>query len=93
MNLKELRNMDKDDILGLLGLETKPSAGGWLAATLGTFSIGLLVGAGLGLIFARKPGLQLREDLRERLRRAPADAEEAISSVTGRESNAPSKTF
>jgi len=84
MNLKDLKNMDKDDLLGLLGLEPKSSTGAWLAGTLGTFGVGLLVGAGIALMLAPKPGRELREDLRDRLRRAPNDASEAISSAVGR---------
>lgn len=84
MNLKDLKNMDKDDLLGLLGLESKSSTGAWLAGTLGTFGVGLLVGAGIALMLAPKPGRELREDLRDRLRRAPNDASEAISSAVGR---------
>lgn len=84
MNLKDLKNLDKDDLLGLMGLEQKSSTGAWLAGTLGTFGIGLLVGAGIALILAPKPGRELREDIRDRLRRAPGDASEAISSAVGR---------
>ena len=84
MNLKDLKNMDKDDLLGLLGLESKSSTGAWLAGAMGTFGVGLLVGAGIALMLAPKPGRELREDLRERLRRAPNDASEAISSAVGR---------
>ena len=46
MNLKDVRNLDKDDLLSLLGLEKKSSPGAGLAAALGTFGVGLLVGAG-----------------------------------------------
>lgn len=85
MNLKDLRNLDKEDILDMLGLEQKSSAAGWLAGTLGTFGIGLLVGAGVALMLAPKPGRELREDLRERLRRAPEDLNDTVASVTGRD--------
>ena len=85
MNFKDLRNLDKDEILGLLGLETKHSTGGAVAATLGTFGIGLLVGAGIALLLAPKPGRMLREDIRERLRRAPSDLEERVGSISERE--------
>jgi len=74
MNLKDLRNMDKDDLLGLMGLETKTSTGSYLAGTLGTFGVGLLVGAGIALLLAPKPGSELREDIRGKLRRADPDA-------------------
>lgn len=78
MNLKTLKNMDKEDILGLLGLETKSSTGSWLAGTLGTFGLGILVGAGVALMLAPKPGRELRGAIRNRLRRTPDDLSEAI---------------
>lgn len=82
MNLKDLRNLDKDEILGMLGLETKTSTGAWLAGSLGTFGVGLLVGAGIALMLAPKPGRELREDIRDRLRRAPEDLDEAVSGLS-----------
>ena len=87
MNLKDLKSMDKEDLLGMLGLESKTSTSAWLAGTLGTFGIGMLVGAGIALMLAPKPGRELREDIRDRLRRAPNDASEAISSAVGRAEN------
>ena len=80
MNFKDLRNLDKDDLLGLMGLETKSSTAGYLAGTLGTFGVGLLVGAGIALLLAPKPGSELREDIRGKLRRT---ADDAIPSALG----------
>lgn len=76
MNLKDVRNFDNDEILGLLGLEKKPSPGAALATALGTFGVGLLVGAGIALILAPKPGRELRQELRDRLRRPPDEVKE-----------------
>jgi hypothetical protein len=81
MNFKDLRNLDKDDLLGLMGLESKHSTAGYLAGTLGTFGVGLLVGAGIALLLAPKPGHELREDIRDKLHRAPKD--ESIPSALG----------
>ena len=89
MKLKELRNLDKDDILEMIGLQTKTSTTAWLAGTLGTFGVGLLVGAGLGLMLAPKAGRELREDLRDRFRRVPSDADDAVAAMSGRESSPP----
>ena len=75
MNLKDVRNLDKDELLGLLGLERKSSPGASLAGALGTFGVGLLVGAGIALILAPKPGHELRQELRDRLRRGPSEGE------------------
>jgi len=93
MNLKELRNFDKDDILEMMGLQTKSSTGAMLAGTLATFGIGLLVGAGVGMLLAPKAGRELRDDLRDRLRRIPEDANDAVAAVSGRESQNASKPY
>lgn len=76
MNLKALKHVDRDDLLNALGLEAKPSTTVWLAEVLGTFGVGLLVGAGLGLLLAPKPGRELRSDIQHRFCRACGDANE-----------------
>jgi len=63
----DLKKMDKDELLNLLGLETRKGPADWLLPAVGAFSVGLLVGAGLGLLMAPKPGAELRGDLRNRL--------------------------
>jgi gas vesicle protein len=45
-----------------------------LLGTLGTFGIGLLVGAGVALLLAPKPGRDLRHDIRAKIR--PGKGEE-----------------
>ena len=93
MNLKDLKNLDKDELLGMLGLESKQTTASWLAGTLTTFGIGMLVGAGVALMVAPKAGRELRGDIRQRLRRAPEDLTEAVNSVVGREGTSSSKTY
>jgi hypothetical protein len=66
--LTELRNMDKDDLLGLLGLETQ---GVPIEQWLGSFAAGLLVGAGIALLLAPRSGRQLRADLKGRMKQLP----------------------
>jgi gas vesicle protein len=83
MKLEDLRNMDKNDFLGLLGLETKQSLTGRLLGTLGTFGIGLLVGAGVALLLAPKAGSDLRHDLRAKLHRDGKAAEAKGDKATG----------
>lgn len=73
MKLQDLKDMDKDDFLGLLGLQTKRSFTGELLGGLGTFGIGLLVGAGVALLLAPKPGRELRQEIRTKIRRGKAD--------------------
>ena len=94
MTLKELRHLDKDDILDMLGLESKQSTGAWIAGTLGTFGVGLLVGAGIALMLAPKPGRELREDLRDKLRRGKNEVDETLGSVSREQiPGSPSKTY
>jgi gas vesicle protein len=59
--------MEKDDFLGILGLETKHSFTNQLLGTLGTFGIGLLVGAGVALLLAPKAGSELRHNIQAKL--------------------------
>lgn len=68
MKLHDLKDMDKDDFLGLIGLQSKRSFTSELLGTLGTFGIGLLVGAGVALLLAPKPGRDLRQDIRAKIR-------------------------
>ena len=69
MKFQDIKNMDKDDYLGILGLQAKRSFANQLLGTLGTFGIGLLVGAGVALLLAPKVGRELRHDLRSKLHR------------------------
>jgi hypothetical protein len=69
MKLQDLKNLDKDELLGMLGLETKSSVASEVVSTLGTFAIGMLVGAGVALLLAPKEGRALREDIRTKIQR------------------------
>jgi hypothetical protein len=64
--LKALKNMDGDDVLETLGLRRRSSFD-WLAPAVTALGVGILVGAGLGLMLAPKSGSDLRDDLRNRL--------------------------
>jgi gas vesicle protein len=79
MKLHDLKDMDKDDFLGMIGLQTKRSFTGELLGGLGTFGIGLLVGAGVALLLAPKPGRELRQDLRSKMQRGKGEASPTAS--------------
>lgn len=80
VNLNSLKKMDKDDLLNLIGLETRRDTTDELLPVLGAFAAGVLVGAGLGLLLAPKPGNQLRDDLKQRL----ASGQEYLTNAVGR---------
>jgi hypothetical protein len=82
MKLQDIRNMDKNDFLGILGIETKHTFTNQLLGTLGTFGVGLLVGAGVALLLAPKAGNELRQDLRKKLHCGCKDDSENSDNVT-----------
>jgi hypothetical protein len=81
LSLKDLKRLDRDDLLELVGLQ-RASSNDWIAPALTALGVGLLVGAGLGLLLAPKPGAELRNDLRERLRSAQDALPEPLKGAT-----------
>src|SRR5512138_1747757 len=60
MTWKAVRNaMDREALLKRVGLEERSPTGDFFTG-LGLFSVGVLVGAGLGLLFAPRRGEDLR---------------------------------
>jgi hypothetical protein len=68
MKLRDLTDFDKEDILNALGLQSRQSSSAWAFGTFGLFGLGVLVGAGVALLLAPKPGIELRRDLGERVK-------------------------
>jgi hypothetical protein len=66
MNLKELKNLDADTLLGALGVQRK-RGGAWVAPAVGGLFLGAVVGVASALLFAPQSGEELRGALRERL--------------------------
>ena len=75
------RNVDKDDILSALGLQSKNEPVDYVLPALGLFGAGLLVGAGLGLIMAPRPGRALRRELGKKMDRVAERAKDALEEV------------
>jgi len=78
----KLKDLEGDDVLSWVGLQSRRTTLDTLLPSLGIFSVGLLVGAGVGLLLAPKSGQQLREDLRSRIQGATEDVQATLSSVT-----------
>ncbi len=75
MRWKDLKKIDRDDVLNRLGLEARSPMTDFFTG-LGLFAVGVLVGTGLGIIFAPKAGAETRNQLGETLRRGSRRAEE-----------------
>lgn len=102
MTLDKLKALDKDDMLNMLGLETRRTPVDYIVPAVVVFGVGLLVGAGVGLLLAPKPGRELREDIAHRLHdapdvmaRLPHRANEAMhrvsEQITGKPTDGPGK--
>jgi hypothetical protein len=77
---KRLKNLDKDDILEMVGLQTRQDT---TVSVLTAFGVGLLVGAGVGLLLAPKSGREIREDLRGRISGATDQIASSVQGITG----------
>ncbi len=74
MNTKDIKNLDKDQILELLGLETERSVASSVLWSIGLVGIGAIAGAVLGLLLAPQTGRELRENVSRKLKSATAQA-------------------
>ncbi len=89
MRWKDLKKLDRDDVLHRLGLEEHTPTSDFLTG-LGLFAVGMLVGAGLGIMFAPKPGAEMRNQLSETLRNRGGRMTEEMEHRLGMEgSNSP----
>ena len=61
-----------ESALSAVGLQPRSTATDYILPALGLFGVGLLVGVGVGLMLARKPGVELRGDISRRVRRVGA---------------------
>lgn len=57
----------KDELLAKIGLQTLSPASSVLVPTISMFGVGVLVGAGVGLMLAPKTGNELRGDLERKV--------------------------
>lgn len=82
-------SISSDDVLARLGLEARRSAASSLLLPLAMLGVGMLTGAGLGLLFAPRAGRETREQigsrasdvagkLRSKIRRGGEEISESI---------------
>ena len=72
---KSLHDLDRDHLLEMVGLEARRSSAERLVPAFALFGAGVLVGVGVGLMVAPRPGRELRHDLRGRLAKGVHQAE------------------
>ncbi len=72
MNIKDLKNLDKEQILRLLGLEERSTWSSWLG-NLGWMSLGILAGGVTALLLAPKSGSDLRRTVGRTFKRTAED--------------------
>jgi hypothetical protein len=79
-----LHDLDRAQVLSSLGLQQRSTTMDKVLPALALLGTGVLVGVGVGLMLAPRPGRELREDLRLKLRRAAPDSTpEAVSQPDG----------
>jgi hypothetical protein len=83
---KDLKKLDRDDVLHRLGLEEHTPTSDFLTG-LGLFAVGMLVGAGLGVMFAPKPGAEIRSQLSETIRNRGGRIADDMSQHLGMEAS------
>jgi hypothetical protein len=92
MTWKGMRRMlARESLLKQIGLEHRSPGGDFLTG-LGLFSVGVLVGAGLGLLFAPRRGEDMRALVTEALRSRTASKLSEAASQMGAEAGVPPAT-
>ena len=77
MNLDNLSDISRMDVLRALGLG--PRVRDYIWPALGLFSTGVLLGAGAALMLAPKSGAKLRAEIRDELRSRVDELERKLS--------------
>ena len=75
------REFKRRQWLDMVGLERRHSMAERVAGVCALFGAGMLVGAGLGVLFAPRTGRQLRGELKERFEEGMPRAKEVIQSA------------
>jgi gas vesicle protein len=88
MNLENLTNLSRKDVLNSLGLA--PKATDYLLPAIGIFAAGAFVGATTALMFAPKSGAKLRRQIRDEMKSKLDELEERLH--IGGESKSESKS-
>ena len=73
----------REDLVNAIGVASRRSTTSDLASVIGVFGAGLLIGAGLALLFAPKTGTEMRRELGERMSSLRDDESSASGGQSG----------
>lgn len=68
MKLKDITQLNKEKVLGMVGLQIAASATAKILGAAALVGLGVLVGASAAMLWTPKTGKQLRQDIRRRFR-------------------------
>lgn len=68
MKLKDIKELNKEKVLGMVGLQVAASATAKILGAAALIGLGVLVGASAAILWAPKSGKELRREIRRRLR-------------------------
>ena len=78
MQLKDITELNKEKLLGMVGLQMAASTTAKLLGVAALIGLGVLVGAGGAMLWTPKTGRQLRHDIRRRLRNGSAQVSDLL---------------
>lgn len=78
----------KNDMAGVIGLQQRRTTSQDASTVIGLFGTGMLVGAGLALLFSPKPGQELRRDIAEKVNAGVEAADRFAHSSSAQETDA-----
>ncbi len=73
MNIKDIKNLDKEQILELLGLESERSTTSSVIWSVALIAMGAVAGATIALMLAPQSGRELRENVGRKLKTTAGD--------------------
>ena len=77
-----VNDLSTDDALGYVGLQRRRSAADYVLPAVGLFGVGVAVGVGVGIALAPKAGEQLREDVKEGVKKSVNELREKVTATT-----------